>query len=132
MVVGASHGGITVGEVESVHKDEVGWSTCIGYPTSKPLKHACTFFHLLASPHRSLKVTHILVACGVVTWQVVSLIRELKGACESKLGTTFQDGVEARLCAYTRSVAHFPTAVKELPWRNGGPQSHMNTCSPTP
>lgn len=24
MVVGASHGGITVGEVESVHKDEVG------------------------------------------------------------------------------------------------------------
>jgi hypothetical protein len=67
-----------------------------------------------------------------VTWQVVSLIRELKGACESKLGITFQDGVEARLCAYTRSVAHFPTAVKELPWRNGEPQAHMEACSTVP
>ena len=27
--------------------------------------------------------------------------------------------MEERLCAYARSVAHFPTAVKEFEWRNG-------------
>lgn len=72
MVVGAAHGGITVGEVESTHKDEV-----------------------------------------------VALIQELAKACQSLLGVQFKDGIEPRLCAYTRSVAHFPTAVKEFQWRNG-------------
>lgn len=72
MLVGAAHGGCTVGEVESAHREEV-----------------------------------------------VGLIQELRGACEAKLGVSFQAGTEARLCAYTRSVAHFPTAVKEFKWRNG-------------
>lgn len=72
MLVGAAHGGCTVGEVEQQH-----------------------------------------------TAEVLALIRELKSACESQLGVSFQEGTEARLCAYTRSVAHFPTAVKEFKWRNG-------------
>ena len=72
MLVGAAHGGITVGEVEKTHRPEV-----------------------------------------------VALIKELKSAVEGGLGVTFIEGVEDRLCAYTRSVAHFPTAVKEFQWRNG-------------
>ena len=32
---------------------------------------------------------------------------------------SFAPQVSARLCAYARSVAHFPTAVKEFEWRNG-------------
>lgn len=31
----------------------------------------------------------------------------------------FDDGLVERLCAYARSVAHYPTAVKEMEWRNG-------------
>ena len=34
-------------------------------------------------------------------------------------GVRFGPQLEERLCAYARSVAHFPTAVKELQWRNG-------------
>lgn len=72
MLVGAAHGGCTVGEVEKVHREEV-----------------------------------------------VALIRELRDACQARLGVAFEAGTEERLCAYTRSVAHFPTAVKEFQWRNG-------------
>ena len=72
MLVGTEKGGITVGEVEAKHREEV-----------------------------------------------VALIQELKGACTSVLGISFPEGVEDRLCAYTRTVAHFPTAVKEFQWRNG-------------
>jgi len=72
MLVGSVHGGITVGEVEKSHREDV-----------------------------------------------VALIQELKKALERHAKVTFQDGVEDRLCAYARSVAHFPTAVKEFPWRNG-------------
>lgn len=72
MLVGAAHGGCTVGVVESTHRDEV-----------------------------------------------VALIRELRDACKARLGVQFHVGTEERLCAYTRSVAHFPAAVKEFKWRNG-------------
>jgi hypothetical protein len=72
MLVGARHGGCTVGEVEAVHGTEVR-----------------------------------------------SLIRELVEAGSNALGITVNDGVEDRLCAYARSVSHFPTAVKEFAWRNG-------------
>lgn len=47
------------------------------------------------------------------------LIRELSAAGESELGIHLDSGVVERLCAYSRSVADFPTAVKEFPWRNG-------------
>jgi len=34
-------------------------------------------------------------------------------------GAAFPAGLADRLCAYARSVAHFPTALKEVEWRNG-------------
>jgi ketopantoate reductase len=73
MLVGAAHGGCTVGEVEAEHTEEV-----------------------------------------------CDLIRELADAGSKALGVRMDEtGVEARLCAYARAVAHFPTAVKEFEWRNG-------------
>jgi hypothetical protein len=50
---------------------------------------------------------------------VEKLIEELANAGAGALGLTLDSGVEERLCAYARSVAHFPTAVKEFDWRNG-------------
>ncbi|KAI3436136.1 hypothetical protein D9Q98_002193 [Chlorella vulgaris] len=72
MLVGACHGGCTVGEVESQHTEEVA-----------------------------------------------ELIAELAAAGSAALGVTLESGVQERLLAYARSVAHFPTAVKEFKWRNG-------------
>eukprot|EP00955_Chlamydomonas_euryale_P102128 365396-Chlamydomonas_euryale.AAC.6 len=46
--------------------------------------------------------------------EVSALIRELAAAGAAALGVTLDGGVEARLLAYSRSVAHFPTAVKEV------------------
>lgn len=51
--------------------------------------------------------------------QVASLIAELASAAAEERGLTFDAGIEERLCAYSRAVAHFPTAVKEFKWRNG-------------
>ncbi|GAB4821761.1 hypothetical protein N2152v2_008807 [Parachlorella kessleri] len=72
MLVGARHGGCTVGQVEAQHRDEVD-----------------------------------------------QLIQELAAAGAPALGVSLNPGVEDRLLAYARSVAHFPTAVKEFQWRNG-------------
>eukprot|EP00240_Pyramimonas_obovata_P006478 CAMPEP_0118932514 /NCGR_PEP_ID=MMETSP1169-20130426/10467_1 /TAXON_ID=36882 /ORGANISM="Pyramimonas obovata, Strain CCMP722" /LENGTH=306 /DNA_ID=CAMNT_0006875183 /DNA_START=58 /DNA_END=978 /DNA_ORIENTATION=- len=71
MLVGARHK-CTVGEVESVHKEEVS-----------------------------------------------ALIKELCDGVTAEKGVTFDAVTVDRLCAYARSVAHFPTAVKEFEWRNG-------------
>lgn len=35
------------------------------------------------------------------------------------MGVEPKEGYVERLCAYARSVSHFPTAVKETAWRNG-------------
>jgi hypothetical protein len=51
--------------------------------------------------------------------QVGRLIDELAAAGSAALGLQLDAGIKPRLLAYARSVAHFPTAVKELPWRNG-------------
>jgi hypothetical protein len=40
-------------------------------------------------------------------------------AGSKELGVQLDAGVVERLNAYSRSVAHFPTAVKEFQWRNG-------------
>eukprot|EP00965_Chrysotila_dentata_P072546 2396997-Pleurochrysis_carterae.AAC.2 len=48
-----------------------------------------------------------------------SLVGELVAAGEAKLGIKLSEGAFDRLAAYGRSVAHFPTAVKEFEWRNG-------------
>ncbi|KAI6689796.1 hypothetical protein NL676_026624 [Syzygium grande] len=51
--------------------------------------------------------------------EVDSLIKELASAAAAEKGLLFDEGMEDRLCAYSRAVAHFPTAVKEFKWRNG-------------
>ncbi|KAI9160392.1 hypothetical protein LWI28_007702 [Acer negundo] len=51
--------------------------------------------------------------------EVSSLIAELASAAAAEKGITFEEAMEDRLCAYSRAVAHFPTAVKEFKWRNG-------------
>ncbi|GFZ11890.1 hypothetical protein Acr_23g0002750 [Actinidia rufa] len=51
--------------------------------------------------------------------EVCSLITELAAAAAAEKAIVFEDGMDDRLCAYSRTVAHFPTAVKEFKWRNG-------------
>ncbi|KAF8025271.1 hypothetical protein BT93_F2189 [Corymbia citriodora subsp. variegata] len=51
--------------------------------------------------------------------EVESLIKELALAAAAEKGLVFDERMEDRLCAYSRAVAHFPTAVKEFKWRNG-------------
>ena len=53
------------------------------------------------------------------TAEVVGLIEELAAGATAATGTKFGPRLADRLCAYARSVAHFPTAVKEFEWRNG-------------
>ena len=47
-------------------------------------------------------------------FQVCSLIAELASAAAKEKGLIFEEAMEDRLCAYSRAVAHFPTAVKEV------------------
>ncbi|XP_020593794.1 uncharacterized protein LOC110033954 isoform X2 [Phalaenopsis equestris] len=60
---------------------------------------------------------HLGATVGVVEKdyrsEVTSLIAELESAAAAERGITFDDGMVERLCAYSRAVAHFPTAVKE-------------------
>jgi len=51
--------------------------------------------------------------------QLRALVDELCAAGEAALGVRLEPGAFERLAAYGRSVAHFPTAVKEFEWRNG-------------
>eukprot|EP00262_Sarcandra_glabra_P017562 TRINITY_DN604_c2_g1_i2.p1 TRINITY_DN604_c2_g1~~TRINITY_DN604_c2_g1_i2.p1 ORF type:complete len:281 (+),score=54.78 TRINITY_DN604_c2_g1_i2:36-845(+) len=51
--------------------------------------------------------------------EVASLISELASAAAAEKGIEFEEAMEERLCAYSRAVSHFPTAVKEFKWRNG-------------
>jgi hypothetical protein len=51
--------------------------------------------------------------------QLRAVIAELCAAGATELGVKLDDGAYERLAAYGRSVAHFPTAVKEFEWRNG-------------
>lgn len=53
------------------------------------------------------------------TSEVADLISELASAAAAKKGIVFEEAVVERLCAYSRAVAQFPTAVKEFKWRNG-------------
>ena len=43
-----------------------------------------------------------------------SLIAELAAAAAAEKGLVFEEAMEDRLCAYSRVVAHFPSAVKEV------------------
>ena len=51
--------------------------------------------------------------------EVVALIEELAAATAAAAGVHFAPRLADRLRAYARSVAHFPTALKEFMWRNG-------------
>ncbi|PON52764.1 nuclear protein [Parasponia andersonii] len=51
--------------------------------------------------------------------EVSSLITELASAAAEEKKIKFEEAMEERLCAYSRAVSHFPTAVKEFKWRNG-------------
>ena len=42
------------------------------------------------------------------------LIQELAAAASAEKGLTFEEDMVERLCAYSRAVSHFPTAVKEV------------------
>jgi len=74
MLVGALHGGCTIGDVEAQHRAEV--DDLIGE-----------------------LATALSASFPEIRWE---------------RGLLFE-----RLAAYARSVAHFPTAVKEFEWRNG-------------
>ena len=56
------------------------------------------------------------------------LIEELGNGGAQALGISMADGYIDRLHAYSRSVAHFPTAVKEFKWRNGWFDSHTKAA----
>lgn len=47
-------------------------------------------------------------------FQVSKLIEELASAAAREKSLTFEEAMVERLCAYSRAVAHFPTAVKEV------------------
>ena len=51
--------------------------------------------------------------------EVREIIDELAAAASWETDITFTDDLGDRLCAYARSVSHFPTALKEFEWRNG-------------
>lgn len=75
----------------------------------------CSAFMLVGAKHK--------VTVGEVesahSQEVSDLINELAAAGSAALGVQLEPGVVERLNAYARSVAHFPTAVKEFEWRNG-------------
>lgn len=54
------------------------------------------------------------LTCAYLTLQVNRLIKELADAGASALGIELDEGTLPRLSAYAKSVAHFPTAVKEV------------------
>ena len=51
--------------------------------------------------------------------EVDVLVEELAPLAERELGIRLEPGVSQRLCDYSKSVADYRGAVKELPWRNG-------------
>mmetsp|Transcript_2207 Transcript_2207/g.3640 ORF Transcript_2207/g.3640 Transcript_2207/m.3640 type:complete len:300 (+) Transcript_2207:3-902(+) len=75
-------------------------------------------FMLLGAVH---KLTVGEVECTKQA-ELKQLIEELMAGGTAELGIPgemVQSGAVTRLNAYARSVAHFPTAIKEFPWRNG-------------
>lgn len=50
--------------------------------------------------------------------EIRNLISELSKAASKAATVSFPPGIEERLIAYARAVSHFPTALKELEWRN--------------
>ena len=75
-------------------------------------------FMAVGAKHKGITVGE--VESGAETGpEVRALIDELAAAASARCKVTFTADVADRLCAYARSVAHFPTALKEQEWRNG-------------
>ena len=101
MAVGTKHK-VTVGEVEKSHTEEVsllikelaaaGQVSPLGYELQGP----------------------VWIMDTNATSYIFGLIKY-----QAELGITLDKGYVERLLAYGRSVSHFPTAIKEFPWRNG-------------
>jgi hypothetical protein len=79
------------------------------------LSDHCSAFMLVGAKHK-LSVGEVESQCP---GEVGALMRELAAAGAAALGVEVAPGMTERLMAYARSVAHFPTAVKEFEWRNG-------------
>uniref|UniRef100_A0A7S4NAN7 Uncharacterized protein n=1 Tax=Prymnesium polylepis TaxID=72548 RepID=A0A7S4NAN7_9EUKA len=73
-------------------------------------------FMLVGALNGGIKVGEVEAAHSE---QLRAVVEELRAAGEAELGVTLDAGAFERLAAYGRSVAHFPTAVKEFEWRNG-------------
>lgn len=71
---------------------------------------------LVGAAHPGATVGDVESAHGA---QVSALVEELAAGVAASEGVAFGAALAPRLCAYARSVAHFPTALKEQPWRNG-------------
>jgi hypothetical protein len=71
-LVGAVHGGVTMGQVADKHRDEIN-----------------------------------------------DLVAEMGTMIRFTLAVGMMSDIDKRLCDYARSVASFPTALKEFQWRNG-------------
>lgn len=46
------------------------------------------------------------------------MVAEMMSVLVEERGVSFKPGVPERLLAYAKTVAHFPTALKEFDWRN--------------
>ncbi len=75
-------------------------------------------FMLVGAAHPGATVgdvekTHNAEVCALIDELAAGIAAHEAGAVK------FAPQLATRLCAYARSVAHFPTAVKEFEWRNG-------------
>ena len=68
----------------------------------------------MRSPYQANEKVSVLAGLNPSMHQVASLIDELAKGGEKELGVELQDGTVQRLASYAESVAHFPTAVKEV------------------
>jgi hypothetical protein len=104
------------------HKANVG-ATARGRAPSAAGLPAPAAAHAAALLNASASIGPALPQVGAVESQhkeeVSKLFAELAAAGSKELGVQLDAGVVERLNAYSRSVAHFPTAVKEFQWRNG-------------
>lgn len=66
--------------------------------------------------------------CTACPCQVSALIEELAKGGAAELGITLQPGTVERLLAYGRSVAHYPTAVKEVSYMLSPRSSHFTAA----
>lgn len=108
----------TVGDVERKHKEEVGVMgiaprlrcTCDKESSLHGGNASGGPIHLRGSS--LITVAPLRAPC--LAYQVSSLMSELCTGGAKELGVGVAPGMVGRLLAYSRSVAHYPTAIKEV------------------